>query len=101
MKVIYSDQSLDSLQESLLFLLNDLGNPMKLVSEIKTHLLDRSESLAVNPQIGQKEEFLEHLGKNHRRLIEGHFKIFYRIEDDMVYITDFFDTRQDPMKMNG
>ena len=64
-------------------------------------MLDRSESLAVHPQIGQKEEYLEHLGKSHRRLIEGHFKIIYRIEDDMVYITDFFDIRQDSMKMKG
>ena len=36
MKVIYSDQSLDSLQESLLFLRNDLDIPLELVSEIKT-----------------------------------------------------------------
>jgi mRNA-degrading endonuclease RelE of RelBE toxin-antitoxin system len=37
----------------------------------------------------------------HRRLIVGNYKIIYLIEDDVVYISDIFDTRQDPKKMNG
>jgi plasmid stabilization system protein ParE len=101
MKVIYTDQSLDSFQEGVEFLLEDLGIPIEKVSEIKTQLLDKAESLALNPYKGQKEEYLEHLGKEHRRLIEGHFKIIYLIQGETIYITDFFDTRQDPEEMKG
>lgn len=101
MKVIYTRQSLDSLQESMQFLLEDLSIPFEKVSEIKTQLLDKADSLALNPYIGQKEEYLDHLGKEYRRLIEGHFKIIYLIEGERIYITDFFDTRQDPEKMKG
>lgn len=101
MKVIYTDQSLDSLHEVMDFLLEDLGIPIEKVSEIKTQLLDKADSLALNPYKGQKEEYLEHLGKEHRRLIEGHFKIIYLIEKEAIFITDFFDTRQDPEQMKG
>jgi len=101
MKVIYTDQSLDSLHEVMEFLLNDLSIPIEKVSKIKTQLLDQADSLAINPYKGQKEEYLEHLGKDYRRLIKGQFKIIYMIIDEFIYITDFFDTRQDPQKMKG
>jgi len=32
---------------------------------------------------------LAKLQKGHRRIIEGNFKIIYRIEDEVIYITDF------------
>jgi len=41
------------------------------------------------------------LKEGHRRIIEGHFKIVYKIERDIIYITDFFDTRQDTGKIKG
>ena len=101
MKVIYTYQSLDSLHELMDFLSEDLVIPIKKVSEIKTRLLDIADSLALNPHKGQKEEYLEHLGKEHRRLIVDHFKIIYLIESETIFITDFFDSRQDPKQMKG
>lgn len=101
MKVIYTEQSLESLQESMEFLLEDQELPIEKVSEIKTQLLNRADSLAENPHMGQKEEYLEHLGKEYRRCIEGHFKIIYLVEVEAIYVTDFFDSRQDPEKMKG
>ncbi len=101
MKIIYTDQSYQSLDESLQFLSEKLGMPLEKVLEIRTKLLDRADNLVSNPKSGQIEEYLEHLNKKHRRLIEGYFKIIYRIEKEIIYVTDFFDTRQDPQKMKG
>jgi plasmid stabilization system protein ParE len=101
MRIIYTDQSFESLEESIQFLLKVQKVPLEKASEIRNRLLDKAESLANNPFIGQYEEYLEHLGKGHRRLVEGNFKILYRIEGGQVYITDFFDTRQPPEKMKG
>lgn len=47
------------------------------------------------------EECLQHLGKLHRRIIEGNYKIIYRVEGENIYITDIFDSRQNPDKMRG
>ena len=64
-------------------------------------ILDKTDSLPENPWKGQQEEYLSHLGKGHRRIIEGHYKIIYRVEGQAIYITDIFDSRQDPDKMKG
>ncbi len=101
MTVIYTDQSHESLNESLQFLMEKQGMPLEKVIELRTKLLDRADSLLSHPKSGQLEEYLEHLNKYHRRLIEGYFKIIYRIEGEYIYVTDFFDTRQDPEKMKG
>lgn len=82
MRIIYTNQSFQSLEE-------DQNVPLEKVVEIRNLLLDRAGSLAVNPYVGQYEEYLEHLEKGHRRLVEGNFKIIYRIEEEGVYITDF------------
>lgn len=60
MKVIYTEQSLSSIQEAMEFLLVDLGIPVGKVSVIKTQLLDKADSLAFNPFLGQNEVYLEH-----------------------------------------
>lgn len=101
MRIIFTDQSFESLDESIRFLLEVQGVPVEKVLEIRNQLLDKVDSLVTNPQIGQYEEYLEHLEKGHRRLIEGNFKIIYRIDSECIYITDFFDTRQNPEKMKG
>ena len=74
--------------------------PEKLLF-IRNQILDKADELADNPWKGQREEYLTHLGKDHRRTIEGHYKIIYRVEEQYIYITDIFDSRQDPAKMKG
>jgi hypothetical protein len=37
----------------------------------------------------------------HRRLVESHYKIIYRVVGEYIYVTDIFDSRQDPDKMKG
>ncbi|AKP52568.1 hypothetical protein [Cyclobacterium amurskyense] len=83
MRIVYTEQSLESLEESI------------------NHLLNRVDSLITDPHTGQYEEYLEHLGKGHRRLVEGYFKIIYLIEGRTIYIMDFFDTIQAPENMKG
>ena len=101
MRIIYTDQSFESLEESIQFLLKVQKVSLEKVLEIRNQLLEKAASLTTDPHVGQYEEYLEHLEKGHRRLIDGNFKIIYRIEEDCIYITDFFDTRQDPEKMKG
>jgi len=66
---------------------------------IKTSIENRILYLEKFPRMGAVEEQLSDLGLGHRYLVEGNYKIIYRIEEDKVYITDIFHTRQDPSKM--
>jgi plasmid stabilization system protein ParE len=52
---------------------------------------------------GAFEELLETPsdGIRYRRAIAGHFKIIYRVVDGVVHVSDIFDSRQDPARMQG
>ena len=99
MKLFYTRQALEGLQECLDFFPPEVS--FEKVNEIRDQILAKADKLLSNPNIGQQEDYLEHLGKNHRRIIEGNYKIIYRVEGDTIYITDIFDIRQDPTKMKG
>lgn len=99
MKLVYTEQALDSLEEALNFIAPKVSHE-KLI-EIRDSILDKADTLLLHPLKGQKETFLGHLGLDHRRLIEGHYKIIYRVIGEYIYITDIFDSRQDPEKMKG
>lgn len=99
MKLVYTEQSLVSLQETLAFIAQKVSHE-KLI-EIRDQILDKADTLLQQPLIGQKEPLLEQLGLGHRRIIEGHCKIIYKVVGEYIYITDIFDSRQDPDKMKG
>jgi plasmid stabilization system protein ParE len=99
MKLVYTEQALISLEETLEFASLTVTN--EKLTEIRKRILDRADTLLKQPLIGQKEPFLEHLGLGHRRLIEGHCKIIYKVVGEYIYITDIFDSRQNPDEMKG
>ena len=51
----------------------------------------------------QEDEFLIYLNKNHKRLVTGNYKIIYYFDssENIIYVTDIFDSRQDPQKEKG
>jgi plasmid stabilization system protein ParE len=99
MKLVYTRQALVSLQECLDFFPPEV--PAKKVNEIRDQIIAKADLLLTNPGLGQLEEYLEHLGKSHRRLVEGNYKIIYRVDGETIYITDIFNSRQDPTEMKG
>ncbi len=52
------------------------------------------------PESGQIEPSLTSLDLGHRYLVSGHYKVIYREIVEGILITDVFDTRQDPAKIN-
>ena len=99
MKLVYTEQALVSLEEALEFIAPNVSQ--KKLLEIRDQILDKADTLLLHPLKGQKEPLLEQLGLEHRRLIVSHYKIIYRVAGELIYITDIFDSRQDPDKMKG
>jgi plasmid stabilization system protein ParE len=69
--------------------------PAEKINEIRDRILAKADKLLDNPYIAHQEEYLDHLGKGRRRVIEGNYKIIYRVQGENIYITDIFDSRQD------
>lgn len=67
----------------------------KLVSRIADHV----DILRDNPRAGQREELVKDLSDEFRYLVDGHYKIVYRITDENIVILAVFDCRQNPEKM--
>jgi hypothetical protein len=82
MKVFYTDQSYDSLEGLADFLLEEQGWTLEKYLEFRTKLLDKTGDLETTYNHYQQEEYLEHLGKKHKRAIEGHVKIIFRVDKE-------------------
>ncbi len=73
----------------------------KIADKIKSGIIEKLKHLQQFPLTGQEEEYLKEMGLGHRRMVEGNYKIIYRISGETIYVTDIFDSRQDPSKMFG
>lgn len=71
----------------------------RIADKIKAGIIEKIKFLRDHPLAGQREELLEHLHLDHRRYVEGNYKIVYRIITGIIYVTDIFDARQSPDKM--
>ncbi len=98
MKIIWTDFAIDNLKG--IFDYYSENATKKVAHRIKKQILASTKQLIDYPESGQVEFNLQKLNQNHRYLVSGNYKIVYRINDDQVIISDVFDTRQDPIKMN-
>jgi len=70
-------------------------NKSRLYSQkLNLKIKERIGLLKTNPNLGIKTEL-----KETRVLSLGHFSIFYKKIDSTIYITAFWDNRQDPGKL--
>ncbi|MFZ1693905.1 MAG: type II toxin-antitoxin system RelE/ParE family toxin [Flavobacteriales bacterium] len=71
----------------------------RVADKITKKIVDDIDWLLDHPRGGQYEPLLDHLGLGHRRKVSGNYKIIFRIINDLIFVSDIFDTRQDPEKM--
>ncbi|MEI8048102.1 MAG: type II toxin-antitoxin system RelE/ParE family toxin [Bacteroidota bacterium] len=98
MKVIWTNFAAGMLMQIYQYYKEKAGNAVS--KKIKTEIFAATKQLKKYPTSGQIELNLEKLNENHRYLIVGNFKVIYREISEGVLITDVFDTRQDPVKIN-
>ena len=76
------------------------NSSIRIADKIKSGIAKKLKFIALHPLTGQEEETLRELNLGHRRMVEGNYKIIYRIIDNVIYVTDIFDSRRDPSKVN-
>lgn len=72
-----------------------------IARKIKENIFIATRQLNNQPESGQIEETLLQLEEGHRYLVNNNYKILYKKVKEGVLITDVFDTRQDPIKINN
>ncbi len=98
MKVYWTDFASRCLSEIYFHYRKNAGE--KVAKRIKSEIFLKVNSLKTYPNLGQIEPFLDETGLGHRHLISGNFQIIYLQQSGNIFITDLFDTRQNPEKIN-
>jgi toxin ParE1/3/4 len=98
MKIIWSDFSSEILVDIITYYKQNIS--ISVAKNVKSTIFEATRSLINHPEIGQIEESLKQLNEGHRYLVEGNYKIIYKQVKEGILITDVFDTRQDPVKIN-
>jgi toxin ParE1/3/4 len=97
MTVLYTAWAKNQLREIYNYY-KEIGSPQK-GRKIRVSIHKKALQLKTFPLLGREEELLSILGQGHRYVVEGRYKIIYRVIEDKVYITDIFDTRRNPDKI--
>jgi len=98
MKILWSNFAIEMLLEIYNYH-KENANP-SIARKIKTSIFTATDQLKKHPASGQIELNLEKLKEGHRYLVKGNYKIIYKEVPEGLLITDVFDTRQDPIKLN-
>ncbi len=97
MKIVLSDLAKANLKE--IYSYHKKVASVKTATKIRSSIVSAIKGLLQFHAKNQLEEFLTPLNKQHRREVVGNYKIIYFLEDETIYVTDIFDTRQNPSKM--
>jgi len=98
MRVIWSNFAIERLKEIYIYYRQVAGR--KIALKINNQIFKSSKQLINHPKSGQLEESLKKLNEGYRYLVVGNYKLIYKEVKEGVLITDVFDTRQNPVKMN-
>ena len=97
MKAVLSSQADTRLTEIYKYYDREVSEETAL--RIVNRILDAIEELERLPSIGAIELRLQKLDLVYKYIVVDNYKIIYRVEQDIIYINDIFDGRQDPHKI--
>ena len=98
MKIIWSDFASNTLKKNYQYHKEVAGKI--IAKKLKSKIFRSTKQLINHPDSGQIEESLKQLREGHRYLVSGNYKIVYKKVTEGILITDVFDSRQDPVKIN-
>jgi len=98
MKIIWSEFASETLRE--IYNYHKTAAGVNIARKIKTSIFSTTKHLLSQPEYGQIEISLAKINEGHRYLVDGNYKIVYKKVPEGILITDVFDARQDPIKIN-
>ncbi len=95
MKIIWTESAQKSQDAAAAYIFNEFG-AMPLIDFYK-NLDEIEEDLSDFPELGRIEPLLQDRSNSYRSLVATKYnKIIYYVDDDKIYIVDFWDTRREP-----
>ncbi len=98
MKIIWTDFAIENLKD--IFDFYSVTANKKVANKIKQEIFASVKLLVRYPELGQIELYLAELNDEYRYILSGNYKVIYKIQGENIIISDVFDVRQNPIKMN-
>ena len=99
MKILWSKFAAKELKEIFDYYKEIAGFP--IANRLHEKIFNSTRQLKTQPKSGQIEPSLTRLNEGHRYLVQGNYKIIYKEVEEGILITDIFDSRQNPSKVNN
>lgn len=97
MKIVWTDRALKDLDSIFHFYAFSASD--SIAQKVTARLVSKVKILISYPEIGAIEDWEFDVPFEYRSIIEGNYKIIYRIiEQKSILIARVFDTRMDPKK---
>ena len=97
MKVMMTDFAKQQIRKTAKYINKEFGKTS--MDNFLLKVKHTKQLLVTNPYLGPKEPLLANRASDYRSIVINHLnKMVYRILDDYIEITDFWDTRREPKK---
>lgn len=98
MRTVLSEQAKQEIRKTAKYIRKEFGKQRR--DDFMKELREIRQLIESNPYIGSVEPQLAELPDVYRSYVMDRFdKIVYRIDDDFIYIADFWDVRRDPQTL--
>ena len=97
-KLHYSDDALQDLDEIWEYITTELCNPSSAEKAVH-QIMDKVEQLEKYPQMGALLSTIVSMINEYRFLVSGNYLIFYRVEENDVYIDRILYARRDYLRV--
>jgi plasmid stabilization system protein ParE len=100
MRIIWSDTAKADVKDIYNYYKEKVSS--KVARSIRSKLIKKPRLLSKQPELGQEEDNPVVAGRGFRYLVEGNYKIVYKVftERQEILIATVFDTRQNPNRLN-
>lgn len=98
MKILWTDFASNELEDIFKYYKENVN--LQIAKKIKSGIFSKINQLKKMPQSGTIDPHLKKLEEGHRYLVQGNYKIVYKEMSEGILITDIFDSRRNPSKIN-
>ena len=99
MRIVWSNTAKADVKEIYEYYKEVAG--LKVAQSIRSKIIKKPRLLTQQPALGQIEENPAVVGRGFRYLVEGNYKLVYKVytHQQEILIATVFDTRQNPTKL--
>ena len=97
MKIIWAEEAFQVWQDTIDYIVKEFG--VRAAEKFYKKTEEWQDVLSSSPKAGKIEPLLNNRSRSYRSIvITKQAKLIYYIEDETVFIVDFWDTRREPQQ---